>query len=335
MDLACKQNLLLTCYLVDHQHSTLFGRQLTNCLEVSGLGLPFPRSQQDWDESSGPSLQPLWPQTLSGALSETIGIDAASDQPHDTFQSSLMIACLTDLDINPSICGVNLDDGSENPSILPTLDPSAHTRMAYHVAMLCRHSPVRELLAVAGESWVMAEKLCSQAEFTLAQTTAHEWASGVHPLEPQDLLDQPTSMPQALFHARKILGIYATQPRTSLQYQEWSIYLSSLVIWARAYVSTTTSPDPTKISRLSIPNPLQRQSSPSEEREAEQSVAALLRAGSSSPIGPREARHVLLWTKTRIEQVDAAHECGVTNGAVDVLKKLLLRGDEPGWFGET
>ena len=59
----------------------------------------------------------------------------------------------------------------------------------------------------------------------------------------------------------------------------------------------------------------------------------LLAAATNSDINLEQAKTVLLWTKARIETVDIPHNCGLTNGALDVLGKLATRGDEAGWFG--
>jgi hypothetical protein len=45
-----------------------------------------------------------------------------------------------------------------------------------------------------------------------------------------------------------------------------------------------------------------------------------------------DAKCVVAWAKTRIEKTGSVRFCGVVSGAVDVLKALVARGDEDGWF---
>jgi hypothetical protein len=45
-----------------------------------------------------------------------------------------------------------------------------------------------------------------------------------------------------------------------------------------------------------------------------------------------DAKCVVAWAKTRIEKTGSVRFCGVVSGAVDVLKAIMVRGGEDGWF---
>lgn len=334
----CKQRLLLSCYILDSQHATLFGRQRTTCLSdqgLSGINLPFVRSQPywDWDASLDDQAQlrfqqmpspALWPYQVFQAMEDLPTMGEPSGSPHGAFQSSLMLACMTDPNTDLTSLGWTADDETQTSSVLPAVEQSLRMRLAYHTFKLCYHTPTRDLLAVAGESWVMAEKLGSQSEYTASQIDTARWA-GAESSAGFALAQAPVQ--RALHHALKILDIHRQQPQTGLLFQEWSIYLAAVVIWEHSYVTSTENK---RRLSLAIPSPVEpRVSMPGLEAK----VVALIEAGETATLGWNDVRTVLLWVKQKIEKVDMPHNCGLTNGALDVLGKLVTRGNEEGWFG--
>lgn len=330
----CKQRLLAACYVLDSQHATLFGRPRMSCYSGSGMELPFPTSLVSWDGQRRPQqrLEPydrVW-QALDGGNMD----QPAQRRPHDVFQSSLMIACLTDSSgdidsFHPS------DPNKDFTPIAGAMQQSPQIRLAYNTFMLCKHTPIRDLLAVAGESWVMAEKLCNQADFVAAQMEARDWASAAgYPADYSAAgLDEKQQAPvqKALRHALRIMELHMNHPKTGLLFQEWSVYLAAVVIWAHAHISSSMASGlQMQRPRLSVPNPSQPNVS---AYEVEQAVASAVANGGRRTLDQEEARRVLLWAKTAIEKVDLPHNCGLTNGALDVLGKLVVRGNEDGWFG--
>ena len=75
-------------------------------------------------------------------------------QSYDVFQSMLMMACLSE----PAAEAKGYQYGDPS-AVLSAMEQSPRVKMAYNSFMLCKHTPIRDLLAVAGESWVMAEKM--------------------------------------------------------------------------------------------------------------------------------------------------------------------------------
>ncbi|KAK1075688.1 hypothetical protein LTR74_000096 [Friedmanniomyces endolithicus] len=345
-----KQRLLLACYVIDQQHAMLFGRQRTDCLSSSmsgltGLDLPFTRSQAYWDAT--PDHHPeLWAQKLAagltpydqvyGALSAVPNMTAPSDWRHDAFRSMLMLTNLTDPDNDLEACGIYLDDTTDPSAVLFAVEKTPRMRLAYHTFMLCRHTPIRDLLAVAGESWVLGEKLSSQAQHISAQLSARDWAMGpatTHStLEFADNDDDDEQQPaesavqRAIHHALRILEIHHKHPKTGLLFQEWSLYLAAIVLWARAYITDHPSRNPQLSLEPMRPSP----------HDLELSLLALISAGSAPAtavvVTRAAAQNVVLWAKAQIEKVDVPHNCGLTNCALDVLGKLAGRGGEEGWF---
>ena len=329
IDHKSKQRLFLACYMLDQQHAELFGRERTNCFSGASANLPFPRSQSPWDSThdqraaSEPARRRVW-EALGGG-----NLDESAQQPYDTFQSMLMMACLGD-DVDTEGFGFGIRANKESSPILSAMEQSPGINIAYHTFMLCKHTPIRNLLAVAGESWVMAEKLSSPAKFSEAQNKARQWASGFADLNMDLTMDaEQAPVNGALKHALKILELNRNHPRTGLLFQEWAVYLASVVVWARAYV-TSNRPQSQLGPRLAVPNPAQPRLA---AYELDQAVAAVINAGPNCDIDIDQARNVLIWTEARLKTVDIPHNCGLTNGALDVLGKLVARGSEEGWFG--
>lgn len=336
LEATCKQRLLLTCYILDQQHATLFGRQQTSCMTTLGTNLPFPGSQQYWDALPGEKAEIRFQRLTSGtpgfdqifqAMGAIPSMTEAAKDSHDAFRSSLMLACLIDSNNGPQVSGCTADNDSELSPILFAVEQSPRLRLSFYTYMLCNHTPMRDLMAVAGESWCMAEKLGSQAEYIQVQLTAKDWAKGSTNLSLDFALEQhEPPVQRAMHYALQILDIHRRHPKTGLLFQEWAIYLAAVVIWAKAYVNENK---PRRKPRLSIPSPVEPRLS---AHDLEQNVTALIDGGAST-LGWNEAKSVLLWTKTKIEKVDMPHNCGLTNSALDVLGKLATRGNEDGWFG--
>jgi hypothetical protein len=321
-----KQRLLLACYIIDQQHAALFGRQRTSCFSGAGVDLPFPRTQASWDAShthhtDQATHDRVW-EALDGRDSDDSGL-----QTYDVFQSTLIMACLVDGTDSDSPAYAS-DTNISISRMLSGLEQSPRIKMAYHTFLLCRNAPIRELLAVAGESWVMAEKLSNQAEFTAAQMEARHWAKGVPDSAVEfDIEAGRVPVSTAVRHALKILELHLNHPKTGLLFQEWAVYLASLVLWARAYV---TANELEQGSRLSVAKTTERRPS---LHDLDQELPGLLATAVNGDINIEQAKTILLWTRARIETVDIPHNCGLTNGALDVLGKLAARGGEDGWFG--
>jgi len=329
LDAKCRQRLLIACYILDQQHATLFGRLRTTCMVVPGMNLPFARSQDYWDAPPEQQLEIRYQRQSAGipcydqvfqAMSALPSMTETAEEPHDTFRSSLMLACFADPNNDLEAYGCAPDSDMVPSNILLAIEQSPCMRLAFHTHMLCKYTPMRDLLCVAGESWCMAEKLSSLEEYSRAQKVALDWAKGTITEPGSDT----ASVQRALYHARQILDIHRKHPKTGLLYHEWAIYLAAVVFWARAYCCPRRRP------RLSIPSPTEPRKS---MHELEKTVSVLI-DGETTMITWNEAASVLLWTKTQIDKVNVPHNCGLTNGALDVLGRLATRGNEGSLFGE-
>jgi hypothetical protein len=159
----------------------------------------------------------------------------------------------------------------------------------------------------------MVEKLNLYAEYKAYQETLKLWAS--------------TSARDAFAHALKIIHLHRVLPKTTCLYHEWSLHLASLVVWACTYVRRL----PNNPLRLSIPQSTEVEAAVP-VHELDKAMTNLAQAGTEGQLLWDDAKYVVAWAKTRIEKTGSVRFCGVVSGAVDVLKALMARGDEDGWF---
>ena len=317
-----RRRLLAAYYLLDRQHATFFGRSISTKASFSPDSLPFPRHRDLWDTMITQQLTPygydpdappyeFMLQALMAARSKS----DASDEPHDIFASNVLLVGL----LEDAQLGANAMGSEEQTDCFELVAESTpRSKLVYHATALCKHTPIRDLLAVAGESWIMAEKMRNQADYSAAQLNLRNWAS--------EFQDDSSDSHFALKHALEIFKIHQHCTRPGLLFDDWTLHLASIVVWAKAYNSIETRRRPCE----SVSGPTE----PSESsHEVQQAVTRVVRAGADAPISWKDAKRVLLWSKAKLERANAAHACGLTNGALDVLGKLISRGDEEGcWF---
>lgn len=110
----------------------------------------------------------------------------------------------------------------------------------YHSLMLAKCTPVRELLTVAGESWLLGRKLENEAEFKTAKVTLRTW------------VDEGAQSIESLWHATRLLrssilpedrGVgerdgLSRFRSTHMLHEQWATYLAVLVCWAHGQAAS-------------------------------------------------------------------------------------------------
>jgi hypothetical protein len=153
----------------------------------------------------------------------------------DSFQSSLLIATHYHHFNNPT------------PYLAPPsfvaidhlLDSSPITKHQLLTAKLMQVTPIRALLAVSGESWILSEKVPSAQAFSSYKTTLHTWISGLwsDSTEPHN---RPAR--DALMLAIEILQYAMTVPSHTLRLElgaDMGLYFAALVIWSVTVAANT------------------------------------------------------------------------------------------------
>lgn len=225
-----KQRVLLACYVLEFQQCALLARDRNS--SISGLlrdGLPFPSHQSVWEATNALEWSAIAQRYFLMPRRVSEAIDDQMAGLYDSFQSSVLIAA----HYSPSAV-TTLDVGS---SIERLVDESPATRQTLLCAKLGHVTPVRALLAVSGESWVLDTKITSQPEFAALQGTLQAsmnqlWSTHT------DLLDPTT---EALRLSIEVL-------RTSFEAHEsvridiggeMGLYVAALVLWAATTATST------------------------------------------------------------------------------------------------
>lgn len=309
-----KGRLLAAYYILDQEQATLFGRPSTDIPDFLPATLGLPQPLDIWDSNLAFEYSPYdhagdWLYECCGTLGQAIPSRSAGTSL-DIFTASLALVYTTDQTRDTSLGSQDTLPFAGTSTLSAT---SPHIELMRQTFSLCKSVPTRALLAVAGESWVMAEKIGLYADYKTAQETLRLWTS--------------TSAAYAFTQALEILRLHKLYSNTTCLYHEWSLHLASLVIWACTYARR----QPSKSLRLLIP--LSTSSEPAVQgHELEKALATLLQAGTNGITMWQDAKCVLTWAKARIEKTGNVSFCGVASGAVDVLKALMARGDEDGWF---
>ena len=309
-----RQRLLAAYYILDQEQATLFGRHITDVPGFIPATLGLPQPLYIWDSNHALGWSPY--DHLGGWYFEGRGnlgqgtTSAFTEGPVDVFVATLALVYTSDTRGDHPLGPQNV---LPDHDLYTTISNSPHVDLARQTFALCNSVPTRALLAVAGESWVMAEKLSLYTEYKGAQETVRLWTS--------------TSASKAFGHALEVLRLHKLYSKTACPYHEWSLHLASLVVWVCTYVRRP----PNMPLRLSIP--LSTNAEPViQEHELDRAFTNLAQAGTDGLLRWEDTKYVLTWAKSRIEKTGSVRFSGVVSGAVDVLKALIARGEEDGWF---
>ncbi|KAL2404634.1 hypothetical protein ABEF93_006564 [Exophiala dermatitidis] len=128
-----------------------------------------------------------------------------------------------------------------------------HARLVFNhqVRELARHTPIRQLLIVSGESWVLGKKLENEAEFQAAKRNLRAW------------VDTNRESRIAFWYATQLIRSrveIATPSETEdvtvsfldtyMLHEPWCLYLAALVCWAYG-LSASMRPTETSGGRMS------------------------------------------------------------------------------------
>ncbi|KAF2753534.1 hypothetical protein EJ05DRAFT_505166 [Pseudovirgaria hyperparasitica] len=266
--LSTRQRLLIACYILESQQDSLLARKLPK-LTVSGLELPLPSRLSVWDADSASSwLCSLQQHPASPNFVYAIPTDPntpQSFQAADAFQSALLISAHLN----------RLKTTSRDTTALPqTIDPSIPTQLLYLACHLSRDIPLRDLLAVAGETWILSEKVSSEEVFTAHKNAVRSW---IAPLWTHSKHPPPIHI--AMKHAVRLLRLsLSTQPTpTLIPGTEMGLYTAVLVLWA---VTTAATARWKQCVRAATPTPQILSSSDAgaemDERELERETSEFI-----------------------------------------------------------
>lgn len=213
---------------------------------------------------------------------------------------------------NQNFSGAYSEDRLVHLFSMTSTPPGPSIYLALH------HTPLHDLLAVSGDSWVFSQKVLGASTFSENQKRLRAWAEGRHPSKSPSSQQQASagslegmSCAQATCHAaRALLGFLRsegpTTPQAGCISNYWGMYVCALIIWAfghkAARSSSSTSPQKTPLPEDEAINWLQSVATfPRPEdatrmkhrREASAGVVSLVKKRLAADcVGPRSQLYV-------------------------------------------
>ena len=245
-----KRRMLQACLTFDTEQHFLFNQKRAlvphnlpqlNLGNLSSTPL-LPCAEDIWESS------PIekWEETASmiskkWAAAEKSEQLAVEQLPIDPFRSRLLIShCLT------AENGVEIRKGFTDHLHSILRQPQRLVAdFTYHSLVSARLTPLRDLLTIASESWLLGRKVESETDFQTAKLNLRLW------------VEAGTASIEALWHATQLLRTLIEPSdlpigerlklsefrSTHLLHEEWGIYLSVLIAWAHGAVAFTSFTD--------------------------------------------------------------------------------------------
>ncbi|KAF1941108.1 hypothetical protein EJ02DRAFT_512628 [Clathrospora elynae] len=236
IDFATWQRLLLSCHVLEFQQPLLLAREpLPSLIQDTGFDLPFPGHTSLWDAKS-PTEWALAAQQHLHSPRYVHEVNSNSAMIFfDTFQSSVLLAAHYN-------CHETSSPYISSPSVLDIehlFDTSPVTARMLLTAKLVQVTPLRALLAVAGETWILSEKVASAQVFTALKITLRTWLAQ---LWSTTIESQGVPVKEALRLSVDILQQALKEQRDSVTLEigtDIGIYFAALVLWAITTAATT------------------------------------------------------------------------------------------------
>ena len=347
--LSTQQRLLLSCYILESQQATLLAQEPKLSLSREfGEELPFPGHASTWEATDLSNWATVTQQhsSLPRYVYE-VSYDSSAIGHCDPFQSAVLIAA-----------HYNHFGGVAHGLAPPAADldhlhnDSPTTRYQLLTAKLLQSVPLRALLAVSGESWILSEKVATPSAFSTLKTTLQVWLSQLwlSPLE-----SNPAPVATALQLSIEILRLAATDGPAILDPgmgSDMGLYFASLILWASTAAALTraaSSPLAAQHNQDVSSHPLSADTPcfPNTNTNTHTQLAAalltyldtaLLAFSSSSSAAAFATsyshahigtRSMLLWVKTQLRGAHDSDAGSLAGGVVSALDRLGRRG----WSG--
>ncbi|EKG11969.1 Zinc finger C2H2-type protein [Macrophomina phaseolina MS6] len=226
-----KIRLLTACAILEAQVNTLLVRQVAETT-VSGLSLPRPAPLAAWDAPQW-TWRGMLPRLSDLSLRKSgqqAAVASADGEILDEFQAAQAIW----MHNGPDDADDSLDSNISSKA----------TRLAIHGIRLASSTPLRALLAVAGETWVFSEKVRSD-EHAVAKESVKQWTNS---LNDPSAINSPQQARVALEEALAALRLGADTSTVDAcsalpPGAEIIFFYASLVLWAAvAAISYSRSP---------------------------------------------------------------------------------------------
>ncbi|KAF1931157.1 uncharacterized protein M421DRAFT_90248 [Didymella exigua CBS 183.55] len=222
--LSARHRLLVSCYLLESRHlPTLAADQEPHLLQVVADSLPFPSHEALWE---APDARQWWTSAQEYSMMPKCIAEAAVGRIagcYDDFQSSVLIAVIYYPSSNATL--------PLHAAVEHLLSDNTVTQQQFAVAKLVQLAPIRALLAVSGESWILGTKVTSQETFAAYKNTVRSWVAQLWSTTGGDY---PCSAVEALRICVEILtrSLHTQEPCRLDLGNELGLFYAALVVWA-------------------------------------------------------------------------------------------------------
>ncbi|EAT86837.2 hypothetical protein SNOG_05773 [Parastagonospora nodorum SN15] len=219
-------------FLAREPHESLFRQE--------GVDLPFPAHSLVWDATTLDDWAVAIQQHASSPQRVFEVTQVPVLVPCDPFQSSILIAVF----YNRSEIASPYINAPVTEDIDHILDPSFTTKQRLLTAKLLQVTPIRALLAVSGESWILFEKVPSQQAQIIFKTTLRAWINQIW--SAPEGASPTVSSKEAVRLAIQILHMaLEEQPEDSElnMGSDMGVYFAALVLWAATTAGSSRKTD--------------------------------------------------------------------------------------------
>ncbi|KAH6621959.1 hypothetical protein C7974DRAFT_338811 [Boeremia exigua] len=228
--LSARQHLLLSCFVLESQQSTLIARDRELSLHTMSDVLPFPVCDSLWGATTASEWISVAREQSNMPLTVHEAVQLPTGEHYNVFQSAVLIAAYKEY-----------ADGSAASlsTISKHLSQSSTTQLQLLTTKLTQILPMRTLLAVSGESYVLGTKATSTAEeFSVLRSTLSVWIGQVWSSTVSDELN-PATEALSLSVAILKLSLETNKPLALGLGHELGLFFAALVLWAATAAATS------------------------------------------------------------------------------------------------
>lgn len=185
------------------------------------LSLPCPEAL--WETSSTDAWVEMASNSDFSKPRSTRNDTSTPGAPLDYFQIHVSLASTQDTPLD----ALSPHKGQSNQC-------AARLNFTFHAREMARNTPIRQLLVVSGESWIMGKKLENEAEFQNAKKNLRVW------------VESNFESRVAFWHALRLIrgsaqfiptdstntGLFVSFDDSPMLHEPWVLYLAALVCWA-------------------------------------------------------------------------------------------------------
>lgn len=237
IELSTLHRISISCYILESQQATLLAREPTPSLfQGSGDELPFPAHTSVWDASNLDDWATAARQQCSSPQYVFEVSPGTTRLSCDTFQSSILIAAHYNRFnvVTPYMSTPIVEE------IDQVIDESFATQQKLLTAKLLQVTPIRALLAVSGESWILSEKVPSPETYATLRTTLRTWVTQIWCATSSTA--EHVSIKKAIRLSIQILQLALNTPSEIPTIDlgvDMGLYYAAIVLWAATAAAYT------------------------------------------------------------------------------------------------